>query len=65
MSLTAAEYRARAEQHRPCAQDMAAAVRELARQGLKPRDIASALAVHIEVVLMSLRDLGIGSQSER
>jgi hypothetical protein len=57
MNITARDYRARAEQHRPGGEGIAAAVRDLACRGLKPRDIASALGVHIDVVLMALRDL--------
>lgn len=54
--MTAQEYQQRAQQHRP--DDQAALVVEIRRltgEGLKPRDIAAALNLHISFVLLALR----------
>jgi hypothetical protein len=56
MDITTREYRTRAEQYRPGPEGVSAAVRDLADRGLKPPDIASAIGVHIDIVLMALRD---------
>lgn len=48
----ALDYRKLAELHRPA--DPSAEIRNLHSEGLKPRDIASHLGVHIDIVLRAL-----------
>ena len=52
----AADYRKRAEVHKPRSNDaLTPEIERLREQGLKPRDIAAALGVHIGVVLAVFR----------
>jgi hypothetical protein len=48
-------YELHAQLHRPDPAGIAAEVQRLAREGLKPRDIASALRVNVTQVLKALR----------
>lgn len=53
--LTAREYAARAELHRPADPDaIAAEIRRLAATGLLPRDIALSLRLHVDAVHAAL-----------
>jgi hypothetical protein len=49
------DYARLAELHKPT--DPSAQIRRMHNEGLKPRDIASVLAIHIDVVLRALRQV--------
>lgn len=52
------DYRLLAQRHRPADPSaIGAEIRRQASQGLKPRDIASALGVHIDIVLRELHQV--------
>lgn len=52
------DYTKLAQRHRPADPEaIGAEIRRQAAQGLKPRDIASAIGVHIDIVLRELRQV--------
>lgn len=54
----ALDYAKLAQHHRPAdPAALAGEIRRQASQGLKPRDIASAIGVHIDIVLRELRQV--------